>query len=242
MPIAKVNGVGTYYEEAGRGRPLVWSHGFACGAAMWEPQVVAFAGRYRVITYDVRGHGASEVPAAPEAYSQPTSVEDLHQLLRHLGIARACVGGLSMGGNIALNFGLAHPEMVDGLIICDTGAGSDDPAGWRSKTTAWAEVLETHGIEAFADVAIADPIYAAYAGQEPEAARRMRSLLTTHRAQGLAHTLREVLPTRGRPSTRSSHGSRPSPPPSWSSWGSTTNRASRSRATSRRRCRGRSWS
>ncbi len=98
MPIAKVNGVGIYYEEAGRGRPLVWCHGFACGAAMWEPQVAAFASRYRVITYDVRGHGASEVPAAPEAYSQPASVEDLHQLLRHLGIARACVGGLSMGG------------------------------------------------------------------------------------------------------------------------------------------------
>ncbi|MBI3455555.1 MAG: alpha/beta fold hydrolase [Candidatus Rokubacteria bacterium] len=196
MPIAKVNGVGIYYEEAGRGRPLCWAHGFACGAAMWEPQVPVFADRYRVITFDARGHGASEVPAAPEAYSQPTAVEDLHQLLRHLGIRQACVGGLSMGGNVALNFGLAHPEMVAGLIIADTGAGSDDPAGWRETVTEWAAILEARGIEAFADVMMAHPFLAPYAAQGPGAARRMRSLVTTHRAQGLAHTLRGVLATR----------------------------------------------
>ena len=196
MPIAKVNGIGIYYEEAGRGRPLVWSHGFACGAKMWEPQVAAFADRYRVIVYDVRGHGASEVPAGPDAYSQPTSVEDLYQLLRHLGIERACVGGLSMGGNIALNLALAHPEIVAGLIIADTGAGSDDTPTWKNKCADWATILESRGIEAFADVMTADPLLAHYVAQGPEAARRMRSLVTTHRGQGLAHTLRGVLATR----------------------------------------------
>ncbi len=196
MPIARVNGIGIYYEEHGRGRPLVWSHGFACGAKMWEPQVAAFAGRYRVIVYDVRGHGASEVPPAAEAYSQPTSVEDLSQLLRHLGITGACVGGLSMGGNIALNLSLAHPEIVAGLIIADTGAGSDEPEDWRSKCREWAAILEARGIEAFADVMTADPLLAHYVAQGPEAARHMRSLVTTHRANGLAHTLRGVLATR----------------------------------------------
>jgi pimeloyl-ACP methyl ester carboxylesterase len=201
MPTARVNGctgggVRIYYEDRGGGRPLVWSHGFACGAKMWQPQVEWFAGRYRVVTYDVRGHGASDVPADPEAYSQPHSVEDLRGLLDHLGLERPCVGGLSMGGNIALNLGLAHPERVAGLIIADTGAGSDDAEGWRAKCAEWATLLESRGIEAAADVMMADPLFARYAAQGPEAARHMRSLLTTHRARGLALTLRGVLARR----------------------------------------------
>lgn len=197
MPIVRVNGISVYYEEAGQGRPLVWVHGFACGLRMWDPQVVAFASRYRVVTYDVRGHGASEAPADPGVYSQPHSVEDLYQLLRHLGTPRAWLGGLSMGGNIALNLALAHPEVVEGLIICDTGAGSDDRQQWVAVCHEWADLLEGRGIEAFADVAMAHPLFARYAGRGPEAARTVRCLLTTHRAGGLANTLRGVLA--GRP-------------------------------------------
>lgn len=196
MPIARVNEISLYYEEAGQGRPLVWVHGFACGLRMWDPQVAAFASRYRVVTYDVRGHGASQAPAAPGAYSQPHSVEDLYHLLRHLGIARAWLGGLSMGGNIALNLALTHSEVVEGLIICDTGAGSDGHQEWVAVCHEWADLLEKRGIEAFADLAIAHPLFARYAGRGPEAARTVRCLLTTHRARGLAHTLRGVLARR----------------------------------------------
>jgi pimeloyl-ACP methyl ester carboxylesterase len=196
MPIARCDSVGIYYEERGRGRPLVWSHGFACGAKMWQPQVEWFADRYRVITYDVRGHGASDAPVDPEAYSQPRSVADLRALLEHLGLGRACVGGLSMGGNIALNLALAYPDLVAGLVIADTGAGSDDAEGWRAKCAEWADLLEGSGIEPAADVMLADPLFARYAGQSPEASRHMRSLLTTHRARALALTLRGALPRR----------------------------------------------
>lgn len=196
MPIARVNGVSLYYEEAGRGRPVVWVHGFACGLRMWDPQVAALAHRYRVITYDVRGHGASDVPESPAEYSQPLSVEDLGGLLRHLGLSRAVVGGLSMGGNIGLNFALASPEMVDALIVCDTGAGSDTPEEWRATCLEWARLLERDGIEAFADLLVAHPLLARYVGRGPEAARLIRSFVTTHRARGLAHTLREVLARR----------------------------------------------
>lgn len=196
MPEAHVNGISLYYEETGRGRPLIWLHGFACGLRMWDPQVAALAGQYRVITYDVRGHGASDVPESPDAYSQPTSVQDLLELLHHCGISRAVVAGLSMGGNIALNFALSHSDLVDGLIVCDTGAGSDSPAEWADQCEAWAELLERDGTEAFADVAVAHPVFAVYASQGPDRARLMRSLVTTHRARGLAHTLRRVLARR----------------------------------------------
>jgi pimeloyl-ACP methyl ester carboxylesterase len=196
MPQVAVNGVSLYYEVAGDGLPLVLVHGFACGLRMWDPQVKALARSWRVVTYDVRGHGTSGAPDDPTAYSQPISVADLRGLLEHLEIGRAAVGGLSMGGNIALNFALAHPGMVAALIIADTGAGSDEAADWRATVHAFADLLDRDGLEAFADAALANPLFARYAAQGPAAERFIRACLMTHRARGLAHTGREVLTRR----------------------------------------------
>jgi pimeloyl-ACP methyl ester carboxylesterase len=196
MPRIGVNGVSLYYEVTGHGPPLVLAHGFACGLRTWEPQIRALARSWRVVTYDVRGHGISEAPADPAAYSQPISVADLRALLEHLEIRRAAVGGLSMGGNIALNFALAHPEMVSGLVVADTGAGSDETADWVTTVHALVDVLERDGLEGFADAALANPLFARYAAHGPAAERFIRSCLMTHRARGLAHTAREVLAKR----------------------------------------------
>ncbi len=124
MPIARVNGVELYYEETGSGFPLVWSHEFAGDYRSWEPQVRYFSRRYRIITYNYRGYPPSSVPTAPEAYRNEILVEDLAALLRFLGIARAHIGGLSMGGNVALNFGITHPEMSERLVIAGCGSGT----------------------------------------------------------------------------------------------------------------------
>jgi pimeloyl-ACP methyl ester carboxylesterase len=196
MPLASVNGLSLYYEVRGRGSPLVLVHGFACGLRLWDPQVPAFAGRHRVLTYDVRGHGRSDAPADAGDYSQPISVEDLRGLLVCLGIRRAVVGGLSMGGNIALNFAIAYPAMVRALILADTGAGSDGTAEWNASVHAFAEILDRDGVEAFADAALENPLFARYAARGPAAARFIRSCITTHRARGLAHTARQVLARR----------------------------------------------
>ena len=196
MPIASVNGIRLYYEVAGSGAPLVLVHGFGCGVRSWDPQVRAFSRSRRVITFDVRGHGLTDAPEDPAAYSQDISVKDLRALLTHLKIRRAAIGGLSMGGNIALNFALAYPEMVSKLIVADTGAGSDQSGDWSAGSRAYAEALETRGMEAFADMACASPLFARYAASSPTAERFIRSCLMTHRARGLAHTAREVLITR----------------------------------------------
>jgi pimeloyl-ACP methyl ester carboxylesterase len=196
MPMAPINGIELYYETAGSGPPLVLVHGFGCGLRSWEPQVRGLAGQHRVITYDVRGHGISGAPEGPEAYSQAISVEDLRQLLVHLGLERAAVGGLSMGGNIALTFALAHPAMVSALVVADVGAGSDDPPAWQAIARAWAEAAEWGGMEAFADLLGANPLIAHYAGRDAAALRTIRACLMTHRARGVAHTAREVLAKR----------------------------------------------
>lgn len=196
MPKARINGVTLYYEVTGEGPPLVLVHGFACGIRSWDFQVRALSRSHRVIAYDVRGHGISDAPREASAYSQEIAVADLAALLTHLKIQRAAIGGLSMGGNIALNLALAHSARVTALIIADTGAGSDATAEWRADVHAFADTLDRHGLEAFADMACANPLFARYIAQGAPAERFIRSCLMTHRAHGLAHTAREVLAKR----------------------------------------------
>src|SRR5688572_18824392 len=169
MPLAEVNGVRLYYEVTGKGRPLVFVHGFGCGIRSWDPQVTALSRTHRIIAYDVRGHGLSDAPREAAASSQATSVEDRRQLPDVLRLRRTAVAGLSMGGNIALNFALAHPTRVSALIIADTGAGSDGHADWVATTHAFAAALDSGGTEAFADMAMASPLFAPYCSQGPAA-------------------------------------------------------------------------
>jgi pimeloyl-ACP methyl ester carboxylesterase len=198
MPLAEVNGVHLYYEVTGKGRPIVFVHGFGCGIRSWDLQVRALSRRHRVIAYDVRGHGLSDAPTEAAEYSQATSVEDLRQLLDVLRIRRTAVAGLSMGGNIALNFALLEPTRVSALVIADTGAGSDGHADWVATSHAFAAALDSGGTEAFADMAMASPLFAPYCNKGPAAQRFIRSCLMTHRARGVAHTAREVLAKRPR--------------------------------------------
>jgi pimeloyl-ACP methyl ester carboxylesterase len=113
--MAAVNGTRLSYETAGTGHPLVLIHGFTLDTHMWDDQFVYFAAQFHVIRYDARGFGKSAVPTE-ELYSQ---VEDLKALLDHLEIKRCHLIGQSMGGGVAINFTLTHPEYVDTLVLID---------------------------------------------------------------------------------------------------------------------------
>jgi 3-oxoadipate enol-lactonase len=136
---AEVNGTRLYYEVSGGGDPLVLVHGFTLDTRMWDDQVQAFAPHYRVVRYDLRGFGRSALPGK-ERYAH---YEDLHALLEHLGLARAHVLGLSLGGAVAVDFALAYPEMVASLVLVDaSGLGGftwpDELAGWFASIYAAA--------------------------------------------------------------------------------------------------------
>jgi 3-oxoadipate enol-lactonase len=103
-----------YYEEQGTGEPIIFIHGFTLDSRMWQPQVDYFSQNYRVISYDARGFGKSSMPDQPYSH-----VDDLTALMQHLGIAKAHIVGLSMGGRIAINFALDHPEKVYSLALLD---------------------------------------------------------------------------------------------------------------------------
>jgi pimeloyl-ACP methyl ester carboxylesterase len=192
MPLVELEHIRLYYEEHGQGPPLVLAHGHACGVRSWDPQLRGLADQYRVIVYDARGHGLSEAPREPSAYSQEHMVDDLRGLMDHLGLDTAAVGGLSMGGNVALNLALAHPQRVSALVLADTGAGSDDTARMLTRSLQGAEVLENGGIEAYVDWAMSHPAFARFASRGPEQERFIRSCLMTNRAHGIALSTRGV--------------------------------------------------
>ena len=192
MPLAELANIRLYYEEHGRGPALVLAHGNACGVRSWDPQLRVLTDHYRVIVYDARGHGLSEAPREASAYSQQHMVDDLCGLMDHLGLVTAAVGGLSMGGNVVLNFAFAHQERVSALILADTGAGSDDAARMVARALQGAEVLEDGGIEAYADWALTHPAFSRFASRGPEEERFIRSCLMTNRAHGLALSTRGV--------------------------------------------------
>ena len=191
MPIARVNGISMFYEEHGQGYPLLWSHEFAGDYRSWQPQVRFFSRRYRVITYCARGYPPSEVPDDPEAYTQENAIEDLRGLMLHLDIEQAHIGGLSMGGNVALNFGIAHPEMARSLVVAGTGSGSTDPEAFRRSVKKRAEQMRAGGMAAMADYALSGS-RVQLRRKDPNGYEEFRSQLAEHSNIGSANTFAGV--------------------------------------------------
>ena len=129
MPTASVKGLELYYEEHGRGEPLVLVPGFGTGLWIWYRQVPAFAERFRTIVFDPRGVARSPVRDAP--FTMRDLADDLAALLEELKVERAHVLGASFGGFVAQEFALAHPARTRSLVLCCTsygGAGHVPPS------------------------------------------------------------------------------------------------------------------
>jgi pimeloyl-ACP methyl ester carboxylesterase len=133
------------------GPALLLSHGFGATSAMFAPNVPALATHRDVITWDLRGHGASESPADPACYAGARALEDMQALLDTLSAGPAVLGGHSLGGYLSLSFTLAHPDRVAGLVLIGTGPGfRKDEArdAWNRRAHTTAERLAETGIAA----------------------------------------------------------------------------------------------
>jgi 3-oxoadipate enol-lactonase len=127
MPVCTIDDININYRVYGKGFPLVLIHPFRASLEFWAPQVEKLSPRYQIIVYDVRGHGLSSAPAGEENYTLDILVGDLHNLLEHLNIKRAYVGGLSLGGAIALGYTCRHPDRVKALLVFDIHGGFAPP-------------------------------------------------------------------------------------------------------------------
>jgi len=114
MPKLRVNNTGIYFEVTGQGEPLLFIHGLASSSRSWKKQVPLFSQHYRVITFDIRGHGRSDKPIEP--YSIELFASDIRELMRTIGISSAHVVGFSMGGMVAFQLAVDAPELVRSLV------------------------------------------------------------------------------------------------------------------------------
>jgi pimeloyl-ACP methyl ester carboxylesterase len=123
MPFADTQDIRTYHEIRGDGPVLVLIHGAFVDCRMWEPQTEAFSAEYRVLRYDLRGHGRSS-PSARRHYSVDVFADDLRDLLLSLSIPRATICGISYGGMVAQAFAARYPELLTGLVLAGTAVST----------------------------------------------------------------------------------------------------------------------
>lgn len=178
----------THYIDRGdpKGLPVVLIHGFPFSHEMWEPQVAALKARYRVIAYDVRGHGKSSV--GDGLYTLEYFVDDLLGLLDRLKVGKAVLCGLSMGGYIALRALERAPERVRALILCDTRSEADGNQGKVLRAGAMKAVAE-NGVPAFAE-GFATPLFApaTLAAARP-CVEKVKALIRANSPLGIRGTL-----------------------------------------------------
>lgn len=183
---AEINGGKIYYEVAGAGHALVLIHGGQMDRRMWDEQFTLFSQSYRVVRYDVRGFGKS--PASTNVYADEN---DLAALLKFLHVDKAYIVGLSLGGRVAIDFALAHPDMVDAIVPVAPGLSgfhfSPDPSdedSWRAALAGdWQRVTDDW----------LNNDYMKPAMQNPKIAPRLRQLAFENAHENLDNPLLEAM-------------------------------------------------
>jgi pimeloyl-ACP methyl ester carboxylesterase len=181
MPTINRDGVSIYYEVHGSGPPLLLTHGYSSTSAMWHGQIEALSKHHKLVLWDMRGHGQSDYPDDPAAYSEALTIADMAALLDEIGANNAIIGGLSLGGYMSLAFYRAHPQRVRALLIIDTGPGfkkDDARDAWNKRAFETGERFEREGLAVL------------------KAGSRERSTVTHRDALGLARAARGMLTQR----------------------------------------------
>lgn len=191
MPFATTDdGVKLHFEETGSGTPILFVHEFAGDLRSWEPQMRHFGQRYRAICYNARGYPPSDVPESPSSYSQARAADDILAVLDHLGIAKAHVVGLSMGGFATLHFGFRHPKRALSLVVagCGYGAEVDQQEKFKGEAQTIAKMLREEGMEKFAARYAYGPTRVQFENKDPRGFAEFAQQLAEHSALGSANT------------------------------------------------------
>ncbi len=186
----QINSLALAYTDRGMGLPVIFLHAFSLNRQMWEGEIQALLAdqRYRLITLDWRGFGESEIASSatrPVISSMAMLASDVAGLMDTLGIQQAVLCGLSMGGYAAFAFARAYPERLRGLILADTRPGADTPEAVARRENI-AQLAETRGPGAIADLQLPDLISDYTRQHHPEVETRVRQLIDMATPQGIA--------------------------------------------------------
>jgi len=193
MPYATTpDNVRLYFEEVGEGTPILFVHEFASDHRGWEPQMREFGKRYRCIAYSARGYAPSDIPAGKDAYSYLHVMRDCVAMLDHLGIDKAHLVGLSMGGYTSLQVALNHPSRVRSLVLAGTGSGSERwfIKDFHKHSQAISDQFEREGSAAVAATYGRGPSRVPFEIKDPRGFTEFTARLAEHDAAGSAHTSR----------------------------------------------------
>jgi pimeloyl-ACP methyl ester carboxylesterase len=184
MPLARVRGIELAYDDQGTGRAVVLLHGYPFNRSMWRPQIVELKGFCRVIAPDLRGHGESQVaPATIEAMAR-----DVEALMTALEIPNATIGGLSMGGYVALAFYRLFPLRVRELVLADTRASVDTEEGKQARAKQKERALRK-GMNGIADDLLAKLFAPSTLAKHPEVVEQVRGMIIRTNPEGAAAAL-----------------------------------------------------
>ena len=188
------DGVRLYYEESGKGTPLIFVHEYAGDHRSFEPQMRFFSRYYRCIAFSARGYPPSDVPDDGEKYSQARARDDIRDVLAHCKAPKAHVCGVSMGGFAALHFGMTYGERALSLVVAGCGYGAE-PAKrdqFREETNAAASAIEKDGMAKVAERYSLGPTRVQFQNKNPRAWQEFASQLAGHSTKGSALTMRGV--------------------------------------------------
>jgi pimeloyl-ACP methyl ester carboxylesterase len=174
------------YDDCGSGFPLVLIHGHPFNRSMWRPQVEAFQDNYRVVAPDLRGYGAS--PVIPGKTLLSDFAQDIAALLNTLLVPRCVIAGLSLGGQIVLEFYRQFPERVAGLVLADTFATLDTPEVKQNRYKT-AERLLREGMKAYSVEVLPKMMAPANIAANPETANHVLEMMQHTSPQGAAAAL-----------------------------------------------------
>ncbi|MGH7060356.1 MAG: alpha/beta fold hydrolase [Stellaceae bacterium] len=188
------DGVGLYYEETGSGTPIVFVHEFADDHRGYEGQLRYFGRRYRTVAFNARGYPPSDVPDAPERYSQHRARDDIRAVLDALAIEKAHIVGISMGGFATLHFGLAYPARALSLVVagCGYGAEPGKRQQFHDETAKTIALIEGRGMGEASKTYAQGPSRVQFQNKDPRGWTEFAAHLAEHSTKGSALTMRGV--------------------------------------------------
>ncbi|SEC99050.1 Pimeloyl-ACP methyl ester carboxylesterase [Amycolatopsis lurida] len=188
MSTAELDGISVAYDDLGTGLPVVLVHGHPFNRSMWRPQAERFSQEgYRVITADLRGYG--ETTVVPGKTGLDVFAKDICRLADRLGLGRFVLGGLSMGGQIVMEFHRTYPDRVAGLLLADTSPQAETEEGKRVRNEMADRIL-AEGLDPYAEEVLTKMVSPENVRTMPDVAAHVLGMMRTTPKEGAAAALR----------------------------------------------------